>query len=584
MSLGINDLQAILDINMKINSLRDVKDILNDISLYALDLFNAEGSSILLIDSDTGNLRFEVAYGENSGSLHDIIVPKGKGIAGHAAETKKYQIVNDVEKDMHFYNNVDKITNTKTECIVAMPMVTQDICIGVIEVINPQSGKFSENDLMILKNFAELAATAISNAILYKGIRDKANELEHLFQISNLTNISSSPKDLFNQIALIIAKAFHSSRVSIMIINKATGKLQIQSSLGIPEDFVPKIENSINEEKISSKVVNIGIPIFTNDINKSGMGRNKSLRYSKPAFISVPIFITSNPLGVINISEPEKSIRYSQDLIKTVQTIANQVGHAYESIMNYLEKIEIEKIRKEVEIMKTLQNALLITDFNSIKNISVFAQMKPADIVGGDFYDIYTFNPRKHAFIIGDVSGKGLPASLYMAVSRSVVKAYAYTTGEPDKLLESANEVLFDDSRVGMFVTIFYVIIDTENGYIEYSNAGHNQQFIYKSGTGEFISLSTKGLPLGISRNEVYQSARIALDHGDIIFAFTDGATESVNIEEEEFGIERIKQIISDNSRNSSSEIVNSLFRELEKWSMGMSQFDDITLIAVKIP
>lgn len=226
----------------------------------------------------------------------------------------------------------------------------------------------------------------------------------------------------------------------------------------------------------------------------------------------------------------------------------------------------------------------MISDFDSFKTVSVFAKMQTAEIVGGDFYDIYNLTPNRIGFVIGDVSGKGLPASLYMAVSRSVVKAYAFHTKEPHRLLEYSNDILVEDSRVGMFVTMFYGCIDLNRMALEYSNAGHNLQYLYKPAEGQFISLSSKGIPLGISKSENYVSTTSTLEHGDIIFCFTDGIIDAVNDKGTDFGLDRLKRIFREYSSLNASAIVNIIFRELDLWSNGAPQWDDMTLLVFKIP
>ncbi len=584
MALNIKDLQAVLDINRKINSIEDVRSILNDISHYAGILLRAEGASILLVDSDTGNLFFEAAFGENVDALYDVVVPKGKGIAGYAAETKQHVIVYNAQNDRRFYKAVDEKTNLKTRNLLAMPLIHNEKAIGVIEVMNPAKDIFTDDDVVLLKQFAEQAATAIANALLYKALQSRAKELEYLYQISNLTNLIYDKKDLFKKIVDLISKVFYSRRVSIMFINEKTGNLYIESAVGMPEEVVGKMEHSLDIEKISSKTMKQGKTLYANDIEKIGLGRNKRFRYKNNSFICAPIKLKNISIGVINISEPNKNNRYTPEMIKTLQTIANQVGHTYESILSYNDRIEHEKIRKEIDIMKTLQNALLIDDFSNFKNISIYAKMKAAEVVGGDFYDIYPITPNRIGFVIGDVSGKGLPASLYMAVSRSVAKAYAYHTREPNKLLEYSNEILVDDSRVGMFVTMFYCTLDLNQKILEYSNAGHNLQYIYKPSKNQFLSLATKGIPLGISKTEKYVSSRMQLDSGDVVFCLTDGIVDTVDNKGNDFGIERLKKIIKEYSSLNASTIVNVVFRELDIWSSGVDQWDDMTLLVFKIP
>jgi serine phosphatase RsbU (regulator of sigma subunit)/putative methionine-R-sulfoxide reductase with GAF domain len=584
MSLDINDLKAILDINSKINSIDDVTTVLRDISHYAGILLNAEGASILLVDPENGNLHFEVVYGENADALYDMVVPKGKGIAGYVADKMESVIVNDTAKDPRWYKDVDDVTKLSTKTLLAVPLVHQGASIGVIEVINARSGSFTQDDVTLINHFAQQAAIAISNSLMYRELNDRANELEILYQISNLTNLTYDRKELFDRIVQLLSKAFHSERVSIMFVDEMTGSLYVESALGISDEIAREIQNELNSNRISSRVLHLGKVIFANDIEREGIGRNKRFRYTRGGFISVPVKVKNIPIGVINLSEPTEEVHYSTEIIKILQTIANQVGHTYEGILSYQEKIEHEKIRKEVDIMRTLQNALLISDFRDYRNVSIFARMKPAEIVGGDFYDIYKFTPSRLGFVIGDVSGKGLPASLFMAVSRSVIKAYAFQTKDPHKILEYANTILVDDSRVGMFVTVFFGVIDTEKGILEYSNGGHNLQYLYRPRTDEFLPLVSRGIPLGISQVETYETNSVAVESGDVIITFTDGLLEANNKEGEEFGIQRIHKVVRENAALNAATLVNALYRESDKWSEDTAQWDDITIVGIKVP
>lgn len=578
------DLQAILDINRKISSIKDVKSILQDISNYAASLLNAEGASILLMDKISGGLKFVVAFGENSEDLYNIVVPKGKGIAGLVAETGQYIIVNDTSKDDRFYHGVDDVTEMETRCLLAVPLMHNDKAIGVIEVVNAENPDgFQESDIKIISQFAIQAAIAISNALLYKELQDSANELEYLFQISNLSSHTYERRELFDKIVILLANAFISNRISIMFINEESGELYIESSVGIPEEILPTINNSLKNEKISSLVASSGKVMFANDMEENGIGKNKRFRYDKPSFISVPIRSKNIPIGVINISEPQAGMTYNDSMVQTLQTIANQVGTAYEANRSYKERIEHEKITKELEIMRLLQQALLISKFKEYPNLTVFAKMKAARIVGGDFYDLFDLAPNKLGFVIGDVSGKGLPASLFMAISRSVIKAYSYYIDEPAKLLEYANKIIQDDSRVGMFVTIFYGVLNMETGVVEYSNAGHNQQVVYKIATGEFISLSSKGIPLGVMTEEKFTTNKIQLDSGDVLVTYTDGIVEAVNEEGEEFGDARLRSVIRSYAVNNSATMVNAIMREVEEFAGDVAQWDDMTVLSFKL-
>ncbi|URA09838.1 SpoIIE family protein phosphatase [Thermospira aquatica] len=582
MALGIQDLEAILDISQKINSLARPKDILQDIALYATKLLNAEGASVLLVDQETGDLHFEVAFGLSFDKLLSIVVPRGKGIAGQVAQTKTYRIVNDTSQEKDFYSGVDRLTQTQTRNLVAVPLLRNDIVIGVLEVVNARDGGFDEEDVLLLQSFANQAAIAIWNSFLYQEIKDRAKEMEYLYRISNLTTSSFNQREVFDQIVSLIQEVFESERVSIMFHDEKKNALILFAGTGMDKDLTEKIQIPLDSDRISAMVMKKNRAFFTNNIEQQGI-KNKRLRYQKGAFMAVPIRSKNIPIGVLSVSEPHENVSYSIEKVKLLQTIASQVGYTYEALNIYQERIEHEKLRKEIDILRMLQNALLIKDFTHFSKLSLGAQMIPAEVVGGDFYDVFELDKNHIGFVIGDVSGKGLPASLFMAVSRSVLKAYAYQLQEPDKVLEKANNILYDDSRVGMFVTVFYGVLNLETSELRYANAGHNMQYVYRGQTNQIHLLTGKGIPLGIQPKTEYESQSIMLNPYDLVFLVTDGVIEANNANGVEFGFQNLKKVVETYGNMSASAFVQALIREVEKWSEGVLPWDDITVLAFKL-
>jgi sigma-B regulation protein RsbU (phosphoserine phosphatase) len=209
--------------------------------------------------------------------------------------------------------------------------------------------------------------------------------------------------------------------------------------------------------------------------------------------------------------------------------------------------------------------------------------MTPAEVVGGDFYDVFELDEKHIGFVIGDVSGKGLPASLFMAVSRSVLKAYAYQLREPSEVLSMANHILYDDSRVGMFVTVFYGVLDLESCEFRYANAGHNMQYVYRGQTNQIHLLSGRGIPLGIQPKTEFEAQSLILTPHDLVFLVTDGVLEANNQNGMEFGFGNLKRVVESYGNMSASAFVQALFREVEEWSEGVAPWDDITVLAFKL-
>ncbi|MFN4216815.1 MAG: SpoIIE family protein phosphatase, partial [Brevinematales bacterium] len=477
---------------------------------------------------------------------------------------------------------VDRMTQMQTRNLVAVPLLRNDIAIGVLEVVNAKEGGFDEEDVLLLQSFANQAAIAIWNAFLYQEIKDRAKEMEYLYRISNLTTSSFNPKDVFFQIATLIRDVFESERVSIMFLDEKKNSLVLVAGTGIDENLADKIQISLESDRISAMVMKKNRAFFTNNIEQQGF-KNKRLRYQKGAFMAVPIRSKNIPVGVLSVSEPKENVVYSLEKVKLLQTIASQVGYTHETLKIYQERIEHEKLRREIDILRMLQNALLIKDFTRFSKLSLAARMTPAEVVGGDFYDVFELDEKHVGFVIGDVSGKGLPASLFMAVSRSVLKAYAYQLNDPGKVLSMANHILYDDSRVGMFVTVFYGILDLESCEFRYANAGHNMQYVYRGQTNQIHLLSGRGIPLGIQPDAQFETQSLVLTPHDLVFLVTDGVIEANNQNGMEFGFGNLKRVVESYGNMSASAFVQALFREVEEWSSGVAPWDDITVLAFKL-
>ena len=207
--------------------------------------------------------------------------------------------------------------------------------------------------------------------------------------------------------------------------------------------------------------------------------------------------------------------------------------------------------------------------------------------VGGDFFDIIPFEviPLERGtfgLLIADVSGKGIPAALFMALSRIVVRVNALWHRDPAKVIGSANNIITQDSKAGMFVTLFYGSLSEKDRTLTYVNAGHNPPLWYSSRDGSIRELVPTGIFLGARENEIYTSETIRIEPGDILVLYTDGITESINSREEMFGEERLKSVVRMHARDSAQEILEHILEMVGSFSGDEPQYDDITLMVIK--
>jgi sigma-B regulation protein RsbU (phosphoserine phosphatase) len=215
-------------------------------------------------------------------------------------------------------------------------------------------------------------------------------------------------------------------------------------------------------------------------------------------------------------------------------------------------------------------------------DFDLFASIIPAKEVGGDFYDFFLIDEDHLCFVIGDVSGKGVPAALFMAVTKTHVAASTVPGVEPSDILFRANNELSKDNDQGMFCTIFYGILNTKTGEVHYSNGGHNPPYIVREdGTNEQVE-GTMGIALGVMEEMDFGVSAITLKKGDSMYLYTDGVNEAMDIDGNEYSYERLEDFLTSTAGQKTTDIVSGSLSDIEAFVGKAEQSDDITVLMVK--
>jgi len=248
------------------------------------------------------------------------------------------------------------------------------------------------------------------------------------------------------------------------------------------------------------------------------------------------------------------------------------------------EKREKERMQQELEIARKIQDSLLPEKTPSVPGLDIGAITFPAKEVGGDFYDFIQVDPQNLGFVIADVSGKGVPAALFMSLSRAIIRANAFRNQNCADAIIQSNKLIEEDSKTCMFVTVFYGILETSTNLYRYVNAGHNPPILIRSGSDQTETLSTAGgIALGIFEDIELQESHVQLQPGDLLIHYTDGITEAFNDKGEEFGEERLVEVILTNRTLTAADLVKATIAAVEAFADGYPQTDDITLIVLKM-
>lgn len=301
-------------------------------------------------------------------------------------------------------------------------------------------------------------------------------------------------------------------------------------------------------------------------------------------------------LGLINDDTRGATVRASGEvrcanISKALfEEIAMKNRKIYGSFMNMLYTkttklvTEQERIKSELEIATRIQAGCLEDDFtkvNQLPNVNLTARMRPAKEVGGDFYDVFMIDDSHLCFLIADVSGKGVPAALFMSMAKIHIKNYAALGLPLAEVVSRANDNLCYKNEEGMFVTAFICVLDVETGDVNFVNAGHNLPFL-SQGDGEFCMLQAKAnLVLGLMDGIPYREQHLQLNPGDCIYLYTDGVTEALNPEQKLLGDDYLKDMLNRHRKDSANveEFVQAMYREVDDFADGETQADDITMV-----
>ena len=258
-------------------------------------------------------------------------------------------------------------------------------------------------------------------------------------------------------------------------------------------------------------------------------------------------------------------------------------GHSFRRMAEQivLRRSQHEEMASAAAIQRAMLPSALPADVVKGR-FDIHAEMRPAREVGGDLYDIFSLDQDRLVITIGDVSGKGVPASLFMAVTQTVIRLVVREGLDLQTEIERANDLLVATNREMMFATLFCAVLDSSSGLLTYCNCGHNPPLVVRKADGRFESLRATSPPLGIEQGITYKAQSVALSPGDLVLLYTDGVTEAEDAAGAQFGVERLEQALVAMRERSAREAVDRVIGEVAEFSKGAPQFDDITCIALK--
>ena len=305
---------------------------------------------------------------------------------------------------------------------------------------------------------------------------------------------------------------------------------------------------------------------------------------ARDAVVVTPILDvdTKEPIGGIHFSlRPDQDAASS--LLPAVQSLAAQIASALQGAKVHAQELAHESVSRELALAGQIQANFLPTTLPEVPGWQLTAMLKPARETSGDFYDLINLPNGRLGILIADVTDKGMGAALFMALSRTLLRTYAieYDT-QPELALGSANRRILADTSSGLFVTVFYGVLDPSSGELIYSNAGHNPPYLLNTRNGNTIQeLDRTGVPLGILDEAIWEQRVVHLAPGDVLLLYTDGITEAQNVQEEFFDEDRLREFVLASMGHSAQDIQDGIIAQVNAYVGDVPQSDDITLMVV---
>ncbi|MFZ0814586.1 MAG: GAF domain-containing protein [Candidatus Sulfotelmatobacter sp.] len=551
----------------------DLDTTLRRVAEVVRKVIDYEIFAILLLNEKTQELRFRFQVGYPPEFAERARVKVGEGVTGQAAQLRHAVLVDDVTQDPRY---IAAIPNVRSE--LAVPLITKNRVIGVIDLEGQKPGYFTEEHSRLLTLVASRIAGGIENAQLYTRTTKQARILLLLNEIARELSSILNLDELLSRVAELLRKLIDYQMFSILLLDVSSEKLQHRFSLRFNENIHLKHEVPLGRGLVGYAAESkqaVLVPDVTKDPRY--IETNPETRSE----LAVPLIYKDKVIGVLDLEHTRRGF-FTDDHRRTMMTLAAQVAIAIENARLYEEIARQERrLERDLALARELQMRLLPQTLPKQAHLELAAKFVPARAIGGDLYDFIPYSLSRLGIVIGDVSGKGAPAAIYAALVSGILRSHAPIEPAPAEMLKAVNMSLAERRIEAQFVSLIYAVWDDEHRLLTVANSGLPRPIHVHDGKNHVIEAT--GLPLGLFDDADYDEFRFKMKPGDLFVFFSDGILDARNRNGEMFGRTRVEKIVSECKSGTADCIVDSLFKAAAEHSAGVETFDDQTVVAIKV-
>jgi phosphoserine phosphatase RsbU/P len=479
---------------------------------------------------------------------------------------------------------------------IAAPLRVGDRPLGVLTLAHHTSGRYGHEAQAIVTTFASYAAVAIENARLYDAAQEQAYASAALLQVAQAVVSLSDLDEILGSITRIMPILVGIKRVALYRWDAERETYLASHHYGFSnEEEEAMLANEIYAgefpllDHVCESNMLMTYPLKPRTTPKAWLKikpeveNEAEMMDADRLLVAVPLSIKSDFFGVMLIEEMEGGGRFRSRRIEIINGIAQQAALAVQNDLFQKEMVVRERLETEVQLARQIQQTFIPDALPAYPNWQIAARWRTARQVGGDFYDVIELPNDKLGIFIADVADKGMPAALFMALTRTLVRAAVLEMGSPAEAVHRVNDLLLPDtSNQGMFVTAVYGELDMKQGTFTYVNAGHNPPFVMRA-DGGVEKLTRTAVALGVTETPNITQKTLTFSKGDTLFLYTDGLTEAFTSNGEQFGDEHLMDVLKSMQTRTVEDILFGVEEQLNGFIGDEPLGDDLTMMVLQM-
>ena len=409
-----------------------------------------------------------------------------------------------------------------------------------------------------------------------------SERLELVYQLTRTFNSSLDLEDVLNTVMDEVISAVNAER-GFVVLRGENEQLDFRAARGMERETIDHPEFQISRGVVE-RVVEEGQGVVTSDAQQDErfMGRDSVMSLGLRSILCSPLRLKDQTLGAIYVDSRLHAGIFTPDDLELLNAIAASATTAIENARLYQVAVDQGRMERELSMARRVQSGLIPEEIPVLDGWDFAARWIPAREVAGDFYDFVPSASGGVGLVIADVTDKGMPAALFMTLTRSMLRASLESATSPSGAITQTNRLVCANSNSTMPVSLFYGELLPGQGGLTYVNAGHNPPLLYRADTHSFEELTRTGMVLGVDEAMSLDQETVELEPGDFLLFYTDGVTDALNSAEQAFGEERMRKAVQQAADEDAEKIASTLQRAVKRHAGDAKPFDDITLMVAK--